>query len=73
MEKENRYSIIKSSYPYYVLQDCAQINQFCVMVRTGSGFSQQISNWYFRQGNAINKYHSILKDRTNKIINKEGI
>lgn len=71
--ENKRYSIIKSTFPYYVLQDYAQINQFCVMVRTGSGFSQQVSNWYFRQGNAINKYHSILKDRTDKILNKEGI
>ena len=71
--ENKRYSIIKSTFPYYVLQDRAQINQFCVMVRTGSGFSQQISKWYFRQGNAINKYHCILADRTNKILNKEGI
>lgn len=71
--ENKRYSIIKSTFPYYILQDRAQINQFCVMVRTGYGFSQQVSKWYFRQGNAINKYHSILADRTNKILNKEGI
>lgn len=71
--ENKRYSIIKSTFPYYILQDRAQINQFCVMVRTGSGFSQQVSKWYFRQGNAINKYHSILADRTSKILNKEGI
>lgn len=68
-----RIKIIKESFPYFVMQDNQQINQFCVMVRTGCGFSQQISPWYFRRGNAINKYNQILKDRTNKILNKEGI
>lgn len=68
-----RIKIIKESFPYFVMQDNQQINQYCVMVRTGSGFSQQVSKWYLRKGNAINKYHSILKDRTTKILNKEGI
>jgi len=68
-----RIKIIKESFPYFVMQDNQQINQFCVMVRTGCGFSQQVSKWYFKKGNAINKYHNILADRTNKILNKEGI
>lgn len=53
--------IIKSSHPYYVMQDPQQINQYCVMVKTGAGFSQQISPWYFRKGNAIRKYNDIFK------------
>lgn len=61
-------TIIKSSYPYYVMKDTTQINQYCVMVKTSYGFSQQISNWYFRKGNAIKKYEQILKEKTTQIL-----
>ena len=64
--------IIKASYPYYVVKDETQINQFCVMVKTGAGFSQQISPWYFRRGNAIRKYNKILHDKTMDILTKRG-
>ena len=60
--------IIKSSYPYYVMQDDTMIDQYCVMIKSGAGFSQQISKWYFRKGNAINKYNKILQERTQKIL-----
>ncbi len=60
--------IIKESYPYYVMQDDTMINQYCVMVRTEGGWSQQNSDWYFRKGNAINKYHHILRKATNQIL-----
>ena len=60
--------IIKSSHPYYVMQDPQQINQYCVMVKTSAGFSQQISPWYFRKGNAIRKYNDILRAKTIDIL-----
>lgn len=60
--------IIKQSHPYFVMQDTTQINQYCVMVKTDFGFSQQISPWYFRKGNAINKYNKILNERTMMIL-----
>lgn len=63
--------IIKEAYPYFVMQDDTMIDQYCVMVKTDYGFSQQISPWYFRKGNAIRKYNQILQERTNKILNKE--
>lgn len=61
--------IIKQAFPYYVMKDTTQINQYCVMVKTAFGFSQQISPWYFRKGNAINKYNKILQARTHRILN----
>ena len=60
--------IIKQSHPYFVMQDTTKIEQYCVMVKTDYGFSQQISPWYFRKGNAINKYNKILQERTQKIL-----
>ena len=60
--------IIKQSHPYFVMQDTDIIEQYCVMVKTDYGFSQQISPWYFRKGNAINKYNKILQERTHKIL-----
>lgn len=63
--------IIKSSFPYYVMQDDKQILQYCVMVKTDAGFSQQISPWYFRKGNAINKYHKIITKKTHEILDKQ--
>jgi len=60
--------IIKSAFPYYVMQDESQICQYCVMVKTAYGFSQQISPWYFRKGNAIRKYDKILKAKTKEIL-----
>lgn len=62
---------IKECYPYFVMQDTSMIDQYCVMVVTGYGFSQQISPWYFRKGNAIRKYNSILKSKTMGILNRE--
>lgn len=63
--------IIKEAYPYFVMQDDTMVDQYCVMVKTGYGFSQQIGPWYFRKGNAIRKYNKILQERTNKILNHE--
>lgn len=65
--------IIKDCFPYYVIQDTLQINQYCVIVKTEFGFSQQISSWYFRKGNAINKYNKILHARTMKILNHDSL
>ena len=65
--------IIKMSYPYYVMQDDTQINQYCVMVKTDAGFSQQISPWYFRKGNAVRKYEQILKQKTTEILTHNTI
>lgn len=65
--------IIRKSYPYFIMQDTSMIDQYCVMVHTGQGFSQQISRWYFRKGNAMRKYNKILQDRTNKILTKTSI
>lgn len=65
--------IIKKSFPYFVMQDDTMINQYCVMVKTEYGFSQQISPWYFRKGNAINKYNKILQERTNRILNHSSL
>ena len=65
--------IIKDSCPYFIIQDDTKIEQYCVMVKTERGFSQQVSPWYFRKGNAIRKYNKILQERTNKILNKESI
>lgn len=65
--------IIKHSHPYFVMQDTTQINQYCVMVKTDFGFSQQISLWYFRQGNAINKYNKILQEKTQQILNHTSL
>ena len=62
-------NIIKDSYPYYIMQDTNKIEQYAVMVRTGAGFNQQISPWYFRKGNAINKYNKILQLKTKEILN----
>lgn len=62
-------NIIKNSYPYYIIQDTNKIEQYAVMVRTGAGFSQQISPRYFRKGNAINKYNKILQLKTKEILN----
>lgn len=67
----NRYNIIKESHPYYILQDTSQINQFCVMLKTGLGFSQQISPWYFRKGNAIRFYNKKLQQATRAILDKQ--
>ena len=64
-------NIIKQCYPYYVIQDTTQLNQFCVMIKIPYGFYQQISNWYFKKGNAINKYNNILKHATNCILDKK--
>ena len=66
-------NIICKSYPYFVMQDTSMIDQYCVMVKTGFGFSQQISPWYFRKGNAIRKYNKILRERTMQILNHESI
>ena len=66
-------NIIKKSYPYYVMQDDTMIDQYCVMVVTGHGFSQQISPWYFRKGNAINKYNKILQQKTNEILERRTV
>lgn len=60
--------IIKRSYPYYVMQDDTMINQYCVMVKTEAGFSQQISPWYFKKGNAIRYYNKTLQLKTNEIL-----
>ena len=65
--------IISQAFPYYVMQDTSQINQYCVMVKTELGFSQQISPWYFRKGNAINKYHKILRERTMMILEHKSL
>lgn len=65
--------IIKQSFPYYVMQDTTQINQYCVMVKTDFGFSQQISPWYFRKGNAFNKYNKILRERTMLILEHKSL
>lgn len=65
--------IIKQTYPYFVMQDTSMIEQYCVMVKTDFGFSQQISPWYFRKGNAIRKYNKILQERTMQILNKTNI
>ena len=61
--------IIKDSYPYYIIQDTHKIEQYAVMVRTGAGFSQQISPWYFRKDNVINKYNKILQLKTKEFLN----
>ena len=65
--------IIKQSHPYFVMQDDTQINQYCVMVKTGAGFSQQVSPWYFRRGNAVRKYEQILKQKTTEILTHSTI
>lgn len=65
--------IIKESYPYYVMQDDSMIDQYCVMVRTAQGWSQQISRWYFRKGNAINKYNQILRNAAKAILDREDV
>ena len=65
--------IIKQSFPYYVMQDDTMIDQYCVMMNTGLGWSQQITRWYFRKGNAINKYNQILRKATNAILDRKGV
>lgn len=65
--------IIKSSHPYFVMQDDTQICQYCVMVKTSAGFSQQVSPWYFRKGNAVRKYEQILKQKTMEILDHKTI
>lgn len=55
------------------MQDDSMIDQYCVMVRTGQGWSQQISRWYFRKGNAINKYNQILRKATNAILDGKDV
>lgn len=65
--------VIKQSYPYFVMQDDTMIDQYCVMVKTPAGFSQQISPWYFRKGNAIRKYHKILQETTTAILERRTI
>ena len=65
--------IIKEAFPYYVMQDDSMIDQYCVMVRTGQGWAQQISRWYFRKGNAINKYNQILRKATIAILNGKDV
>lgn len=65
--------ILKQSHPYFVMQDDTMIEQFCVMVKTEAGFSQQISPWYFRKGNAIRKYNKILQSKTIDILERKTI
>ena len=65
--------IIKQSHPYFVMQDDTKINQYCVMVKTTAGFSQQVSPWYFRKGNAVRKYEQILKQKTTEILTHSTI
>lgn len=65
--------IIKQSHPYFVMQDDTKINQYSVMVKTGAGFSQQVSPWYFRKGNAVRKYEQILKQKTTEILTHSTI
>ena len=36
-------------------------DRYAVFVKTEAGFYQQLSNWYCRYGNAVNKLYSILK------------
>ena len=67
------FRVVKSSHPYWIMQDESMINQFCVMVKTEAGFSQQISPWYFRKGNAIRKYHALLRQRTTQILEHKGV
>ena len=63
--------IIRQSYPYYLMKDDTQINQYCVMVKTPFNFYQQISPWYFRYGNCENKYNNILRNATMRILNNQ--
>ena len=65
--------IIKSAFPYYVMQDTNNVMQYCVMVKTGYGFSQQISPWYFRKGNAIRRYNKILQAKTMELLERRSI
>ena len=65
--------IIKHSFDFYVIQDDARIEQFCVMVKTEYGFSQQISRWYFRRGYAIKAYNKILREHTRKILDRKEL
>ena len=39
----------------------AYFNQAHTEIPTEAGFYQQLSNWYCRYGNAVNKLYSILK------------
>ena len=55
------------------MQDDTMIDQFCVMVKTEAGFSQQISPWYFRKGNAIRKYNKILQSKTMEILERKTL
>lgn len=66
-------TVIKKSYPFFVMQDDTMINQFCVMVKTEAGFSQQISPWYFRKGNAIRMYNKILQSKTMEILDRKAV
>ena len=70
---KNMIKILKQSHPYFVIQDNTIIDQFCVMVKTEAGFSQQISPWYFRQGNAIRKYNKILQSKTMEILERKTL
>ena len=65
--------IIKATHPYFVIQDDEMIEQYCVMVKTEAGFSQQISPWYFRRGNAIRKYNKILQSKTMEILERRTL
>lgn len=67
------FKVVKSSHPYWIMQDESMVNQFCVMVKTEAGFSQQISPWYFRKGNVIRKYNALLRQRTNQMLEHKGV
>lgn len=73
IKEKNMIKILKQSYPYFVMQDDTMIEQYCVMVKTGAGFSQQISSWYFRKGNAIRKYNKILQSKTIEILERRTV
>ena len=63
--------IIRNSGDIFVIRDTYKIQQYCVMIKTSTNFSQQISPWYYRKGWAIRFYNKVLKERTNRILNKE--
>ena len=53
------FKTLEYQYPYGLCQDTRMIDQYCVCIKTDFGY-QQVSNWYFRLGNAKRKYNELL-------------
>lgn len=56
--KTIRHDLINPDY--CLVKEESNVSQYAVLKWTGN-FWQQVSPWYFRKGNAVRKYESLIK------------